>query len=111
MTPQKLSDNQEDVVFPLNKIIKRLEILKNYIFLEDIEELDRETSKLKEYDFNLDLLEIIDDVKKEEFASAITKIENFISKNNQLSIWIDAEISALKLEIKNLENQLNRHLS
>ena len=100
---------KEDIVFPLNKIIKRLEILKNYILLEDIEELDKETSKLKEYDFNLDLLEIIDDVKKEEFASAITKIENFISKNNQLSIWIDAEISALKLELKNLENQLNSY--
>ena len=100
---------KEDIVFPLNKIIKRLEILKNYIFLEDIEELDKETSKLKEYDFNLDLLEIIDDVKKEEFASAINKIENFISKNNQLSIWIDAEISALKLELKNLENQLNSY--
>ena len=77
--------------------------------MEDIEELDKETSKLKEYDFNLDLLEIIDDVKKEEFASAINKIENFISKNNQLSIWIDAEISALKLELKNLENQLNSY--
>ncbi len=100
---------QEDVVFPLNKIIKRLEILKNYILLEDIEELDKETSKLKEYDFNADLQEIIADIKKEEFASAINKIQHFISKNQQLSIWIDVEIAALKLEIKNLENQLNSY--
>jgi len=98
---------KEEIVFPLNKIIKRLEILKNYILLEDIEELEKETSKLREYDFNSDLLSIIDDVTKEEFASAIAKIQNFISKNQQLSIWTDPEIAALKLEIKNLENQLN----
>ncbi|MCB9365335.1 MAG: DUF1669 domain-containing protein [Flavobacteriales bacterium] len=97
----------EEIVFPLNKIIKRLEILKNYILLEDIEELNKESSKLKEYDFNSDLQEIIDEVRNEEFASAIIKIQNFISKNQQLSIWSDPEIAALKLEIKNLENQLN----
>jgi PLD-like domain len=97
----------EEIVFPLNKIIKRLEILNNYILLEDIEELNKEASKLKVYDFNTDLQEIIGAVKKEEFALAINKIQNFISKNQQLSIWTDPEIAALKLEIKNLENQLN----
>ena len=97
----------EEIVFPLNKIVKRLEILKNYILLEDIEELSKESLKLKEYDFNSDLKDIIEDIRKEEFGSAINKIQIFISKNQQLSIWTDPEIAALKLEIKNLENQLN----
>jgi hypothetical protein len=97
----------EEIVFPLNKIIKRLEILKNYILLEDIEELNKESSKLKDYDFNSDLQDIIEDIRKEEFGTAINKIQNFISKNQQLSICTDPEIAALKLEIKNLENQLN----
>ncbi len=97
----------EEIVFPLNKIIKRLEILKNYILLEDIEELNKESSKLKEYDFNSDLEDIIEDIRKEELGSAINKIQIFISKNQQLSIWTDPESAALKLEIKNLENQLN----
>lgn len=100
---------KEETVFPLNKIIRRLEILINYILLEDIEELNKETNKLQQYDFNSDLLEIINDVKKQEFASAIIKIQNFISRNQQVSIWIDPEIAALKLEIKNLENQLTRY--
>ena len=34
--------------FPLSKIVKRLEILKNYILLEDIKELKKESIKLKE---------------------------------------------------------------
>jgi hypothetical protein len=97
----------EEIVFPLNKIIKRLEILKNYILLEDIEELNKESSKLKEYDFNSALQDIIEDIRKQEFSSAINKIQIFISKNQQLSILTDPEIAALKLEIKNLENQLN----
>lgn len=98
---------KEENVFPISKIIKRLEILKNYILLEDVEELKKETGKLTAYNFNADLDEIIEDVRKEEFASAIKKIQNFISKNQQLSVWIDPEVAALKFEIKNLENQLN----
>jgi hypothetical protein len=98
---------EEKTVFPLSKIIKRLEIVKNFILLEDLEELSDQITKLIVFDFNSDLNEIIVDVKKEEFASAINKIQNFINKNQQLAIWNDPEIEALKLEIKNLENQLN----
>jgi hypothetical protein len=101
--------NNDETVFPLNKIIKRLEILKNYILLEDVEELNKETGKLNAFNFNSDIQEIIYKVREEEFASAINKIQNFISKNQQLAIWIDSEVGALKLEIKNLENQLNAY--
>jgi len=97
----------EEIGFPLNKIIKRLEILKNYILLEDIEEINKACSKLNQYEFNSDLQDIIEDIKKEEFGLAINKIQIFISRNQQLSIWTDPDIEALKLEIKNLENQLN----
>ena len=98
---------KKEDVFPLDKIIKRLEILKNYIILEDIDELNKEVFKIKAYSFNSDLDEIINDISKQEFTSAINKIQYFISKNQQLLIWTDPEIAALKLEIKNLENQLN----
>ncbi len=92
--------------FPLNKIIKRLEILKNYIVLEDIDDVNIESLKLIQYDFNSDLKNIVKHIKNGELSDAIIKIEEFISKNNQVSIWTDPEISALKLEIKLLENQL-----
>lgn len=105
---QYYSNNiKEDIVFPLNKIIKRLEILKNYILLEDIKELNKEISKLKEYEFNSDLFEIVDALNRNEFALSISRIEIFVSKNQQLSIWTDPELIALKLEIRNLENQIN----
>jgi hypothetical protein len=93
--------------FPIGKIIKRLEILKNQIILEDLEELKKQTAKLSEYTFNKDLSDIISDIQVEEFASAITKIQNFINQNQQLAIWDDPEIAALRFEVKILENQLN----
>jgi hypothetical protein len=96
-----------EIIFPIGKIIKRLEILKNHIILEDLAELKIQVTKLSEYDFNADLLEIIYDIQKEEFASAITKMQNFINQNQQLAIWDDPEIAALRLEVKILENQLN----
>lgn len=96
-----------ELIFPLNKIIKRLEILKNHILLEDIQEINKETIKISKYDFNEDILDIITDIKKEEFGSAINKIKSFITQNQQLSVWNDPEVLGLKFQIKNLENQLN----
>ena len=89
----------------MNKIITRLEIIKNYILLEDIDALKKETEKLKEYDLNDLLVEIIEDIEKKEFGTVIIKIQNFISINRQITGWNDPEIIALKLELKSLEDQ------
>jgi hypothetical protein len=93
--------------FPLEKIIKRLEILKNFIILEDIEDLKTGTAKLIEYNFNQDINAIIDAVNKEEYSVAIAEIQQFINSYQQLSVWKDPEIAGLKLEMKILESQLN----
>jgi hypothetical protein len=93
--------------FPLEKIIKRLEILKNFIILEDIEDLKTGTAKLIEYNFNQDIKTIIDVITKKEYSVAITEIQQFINSYQQLSVWKDPEIAGLKLEMKILENQLN----
>jgi hypothetical protein len=93
--------------FPLEKIIKRLETIKNFIILEDIEDLKSGTAKLVQYNFNEDIKAIIAVIRQEEFSMAIAKIQSFINSYQQLSIWRDPEIAGLKLEIKVLENQLN----
>ena len=46
-------------------------------------------------------------LSNKEYSSAIAKIQSFITENNQLLVWEDPEIEALKLEIESLENQLN----
>lgn len=100
-------DQNPESVFPIGNIIKRLEILKNLILLEEIEEIKNACLKLKDYKFNQDLCEIIDAIESKEYLLAINRIQDFNSNNQQLGLWNDPELSALKFEIKNLENKLN----
>ncbi len=97
----------EEQVFPLDKVVRRLEILKNFILLEDLEDIRDATGKLEGYAFNDDIRGIIEAIRSRGYALAIVKIQAFISLNQQLSIWINPEIAALKLELKTLENQLS----
>lgn len=101
----QIKDEQE--AFPLSQIIKRLEILRNFVILEEVDELKRVASKLKDYEFNSDIKSIANLINSEEFGLAVEEIEAFIYKHQQLSIWTDPEIAALKLEVKNFENQIN----
>jgi len=96
-----------ETVLPLSKIIKRLEIIKNYIGLGDIDDTKHELKKMKAFAFNSYIASIISEIENEHYSSAISLIQEFINRHIQLTLWNDPEISALKLEINILENQLN----
>ena len=93
--------------FPIEIIIKRLEIIKNIILLEDIDDISIAVEKLKIYQFNEDVKTIITSISNKEFAKAITTIQEFINSYQQITIWNDPEIAGIKLEIKILESQIN----
>ena len=93
--------------FPIEIIIKRLEIIKNIILLEDIDDISIAVEKLKRYQFNDDVKTIITSISNKEFAKAITTIQEFINSYQQITIWNDPEIAGIKLEIKILESQIN----
>jgi hypothetical protein len=97
---------RKEIFFPLKKIISHLEIIKNYILLEEFDDIEKETLKLREYDYNSDLFNIIESSRKEEFSKIINEIENFKSKNHQLVISINPKIEIQKLEINNYKNLL-----
>lgn len=103
-------DHQEDTPeLPLDKIIKRLEIIKNYVVLEDIEDITRENGKLKVYAFQQDIAAITQALQQHSFETAITLIDLFIKNHHALVIYNNIDISALKLEIRQLEHQLNAY--
>ena len=93
--------------FPIEIIIKRLEIIKNIILLEDIDDISIAVEKLKRYQFNDDVKTIITSISNKEFAKAITTIQEFINSYQQITIWNDPEIAGIRLEIKILESQIN----
>jgi hypothetical protein len=91
---------------PLSKILKRLEIIKNYIILEELEDLDGEIRKIIPFDFDDKISEIIHEIKQQNFGSAIKKIEIFITLSQSMVTWIDYELEGIKIELKILENEL-----
>lgn len=83
----KLED-EEDVLFQIKK-------LKNLI---NTDEKDLNTNKIKE---------IISNCEKKLFYSSVVLIEEFLKQFSQVKIYQNPEVSALKLEVKILENQIN----
>lgn len=105
--PDNCESEQKE--FPLNVIVKRLEILKNYVQLEDIEAIHYEIKKLTEYKFNPELEEIIILVSNHDYSKTIEAIQYFTNRYNQIIRWNDPLISALKWEIKLLENRITAY--
>lgn len=92
----------------LSKIIKRLELIKNLISLEEEEDIAEQVSKLQQLQINQDVQEIINHLQQKQYGKAITAIEIFINAHHQLSFYIDPEIEALRFEAKALEAQLQQ---
>lgn len=93
---------------PFDKIILRMEILKNQILLGDSNELKNNLVIIEDYNktSNINLDKIIDLIKKKKYTKANIEIQDFISNSRKLVSFNDPMISSLELEIKYLENQL-----
>lgn len=106
---QYVRTEQQSYTLPINKIIKRLEILKNYVILEDDEDIARETGKLQIYASHEKINAIVEAVQSHAFSQALQLIDEFVKSSQQLIVIDDVEILALKLEIRYLEHQLNAY--
>jgi len=96
----------QDAKSDLQKIIKRLEIIKSLVLLEEDEEIELHISRLQKLDIQNEVLEIIIDLQNKSFRNAISKIENFLTANNEVAFYIDPEIEALRFEAKGLEKKI-----
>ena len=91
----------------LPKIIKRLELIKSLIALEEEEEIATHINKLQQMQLDDDAKNIIALIENKSYSLAIEAINNFNNKYQQLTTYIDPQIQALKLEAKALEIELN----
>ncbi|MGA3014482.1 MAG: phospholipase D-like domain-containing protein [Bacteroidales bacterium] len=104
----------ESMILNYGKICVRLETLKNVILLEDFEDIKYQLDKLKNSiktavsDTNTDnLTSIIKKTERKNYGEAVRLINEFTTRFRQLTIYIDSEIAALKLESRSLELQIN----
>ena len=91
----------------ISKIIKRVELIKSLIALEEENEINTHVSKLKEFSTDKELGAIISFLEQKAYSQAMPAIETYINQHRQLTAYIDPEIEGLKLEAKSLEAELN----
>ena len=90
----------------LSKIIKRLELIKNLISLEEVDEINSHISKLVQLTTTPELDNIIIFLREKCYSKAIIAIEAFINRHNTVAIYADPEIETLKFEVKSLEAEI-----
>ena len=92
--------------FDLPKVLKRLQLLKQLIELEDLDEIAPHLKKLEKFHLPTEVEQIIGKLREEKYGDGVAEILAYTSKHQQLTQYVDTEIEALKLEIKVVELEI-----
>jgi len=92
----------------MNEVLKRLEIIKNSISIEDEEIIELQVMKLEKMDIDEDIKKIVLFLKKGEYYKALSYIEEYLKRYSSLTLYMDLEVQGLKLELKSLEAKLQK---
>jgi len=90
----------------MNQLLKRLELIKTSILLEDDEIVEFQVLKLSKIDLDDDVKSILQKLDSSNYASALISIEKYLTKYNGVVVYEDIELQGLKLELKTFEKQL-----
>lgn len=90
----------------MNKPIKRLEIIRNAIELEDDDIVQSQLPRLKLEAHDDALRAIVLALELRHYGDAIAAITSWLQSQRALTHWQDPRIAASKLELKALENEL-----
>ena len=90
----------------MKQILKRLELIKTSIAIEDEEIIELQIIKLYKLPIDNEVKSIIQKLENIDYGNVVVEIENYITKYSGVVIYEDNEIQALKLELKALERKL-----
>jgi hypothetical protein len=86
--------------FDLATVLKRLDLIKNLIALQDIEDIAPQITKLNQQTLTADIEQIVVLLQQQQYANAVAAIEDFARQHTSLTTFVDAELNALKIEIR-----------
>ena len=92
----------------MTQILKRLEIIKSSIAIEEDEIIELQVMKLNKIDIDDEVKAILTKLEDTNYSEAIKDIENYLSKYSGVVEYVDSEIQGLKLELKSLESNLQK---
>lgn len=86
--------------------IKRLEIIKNAIELEDDDIILSQLARLRSEAFDDELLAIVTALENQNYTAAMAAITTWLQSQRAMTQWRDPQVAASKLELKALEERL-----
>jgi len=90
----------------MKQILKRLELIKTAITLEEEEIIELQVSKLADLDINEDVRRILVDIHNHQYGKIAVSIDEYINKFSGLVNYQDKEVEGLRLELKTVEHIL-----
>ena len=90
-----------------NDILKRLDIIKNAVAMEEDDLIAMQVQKLENLPLDEKVQHILALISAQQFQDVIQLIEQYKHDSSGLSVYEDPQIQGLKLELKLLENRLN----
>lgn len=90
----------------MNELLKRLEIIKKSILLEDSEIIELQLKRISTLNYESDVKNIISLIENVEYENAIKNIDDYLNKYLGIIEFEDENIKSLKLELKVLEQRL-----
>ena len=94
----------------MREIVKRLELIKTAISIEDEEIIDLQIMKLKNIDCDENVKSILIQLKNKNYGLVAIDIDNYLNQQGSITIYEDKELQGLRLELKSLEQSL-QHLT
>lgn len=90
-----------------NDILKRLDIIKNAVAMEEDDLIAMQVQKLEKLSLDEQVQHILALIRAQQFQDVIQLIEQYKHDSSGLTVYEDPQIQGLKLELKLLENRLN----
>jgi chromosome segregation ATPase len=90
----------------MEQILKRLELIKTGIAIEDEEIIEMQTLKIASLNADDDVEEILRQLEDSNFAGALAGIEEYLTRYSGVVLYLDQELGGLKMELKALESEL-----
>jgi hypothetical protein len=107
MRSRYFAQENANVLLDHETLIKRLDIIKGLIVLEEFSLLAPHVEKIRGAIVRLGKKDVLERIERGDLEQVLALIEEFKSAGNELVVFEDFNLFALKLELKSLELQLN----
>jgi hypothetical protein len=90
----------------MTTILKRLELIKTAILIEDEEIIEMQVIKLRGDSNSQEIENILDKLSDKDYGNVVQDIANYLDRFSGIVVYEDKELQGLRLELKSLEAKL-----